>query len=73
MLGLTSADIEAGLGRLIVTVGARDSRVGHAVESIADYDCRGIVFGKHYATAVEHHADRDSIADLSRLSLLEDD
>jgi inward rectifier potassium channel len=71
--GLTAADIELGAGRLIVTVGARDSRLGHAVESIADYDCHGIVFGKHYANAVTHRADGLSIADLNRLSLLEDD
>lgn len=70
---MSAADIGFGAGHLIVTVDARDARLGHVVESIADYDCDRIVFGKHYANAVTHRPDGVSIADLNRLSLLEDD
>lgn len=50
-----------------------DAHVGHHVESIGVYQAGDIIFGKHYAAAMEHDREGATVADIRRLNLLEDD
>jgi inward rectifier potassium channel len=71
--GLTAADLKEAWASLVVTVEARDSRLGQKVENIAVYTAEDILFGKHYAAAISHDPDGATIADVTRLSEVEDD
>lgn len=71
--GLTGADLQEAWASLVVTVEARDSRLGRTVENIAVYTADDILFGKHYAAAMSHDLDGATVADITRISDVEDD
>jgi len=69
--GLTAKDLEAGQVRLFLGVEARDAGLGVVVQDLTAYDDRQIVFGKRYSDAVSIDEAGHTVADLSRLSLIE--
>ncbi len=71
--GLDAADLKDAWANLVVTVEARDSRLGQKVENIAVYNADDILFGKHYAAAMSHDRDGATLADVTRLHEVEDD
>jgi inward rectifier potassium channel len=70
--GIDSAGLEEIWARLIVTVEAKDGRLGRQVEDIASYSHETIMFGKRYAGVVTHDKDGGTTADLTRISLVEE-
>jgi inward rectifier potassium channel len=73
LYGLGAADLGEAWASLVVTVEARDSRLGQKVENIAVYAAEDILFGKHYAAAFRHDADGATVADVTLLDEVEDD
>jgi len=71
--GKTSEELAERWAQLVVEIEAGDAHVGHRVENIGVYQASDIVFGRHYAAVMEHDGEGATVADIRRLSLLEDD
>jgi inward rectifier potassium channel len=71
--GLDAETLPGSVVRLFLTIEARDAALATMVHDMKDYDRTHIRFGKRYASAVSLDELGRAIADLSRLSLLEDD
>ena len=59
--------------RLVLTIEARDHVLGAAIHDMRIYTADEVVFGMHYAEAVTLDDQLRPVADLTRLSLLEQD
>jgi inward rectifier potassium channel len=59
--------------RLFLEVGARDPNLAAQIYDMKDYGAEAVVFGMRYADAVSIDDHGNTIADLDRLSLLEED
>jgi len=73
LLGLDREGLIAQDARLFVSVEAMDSGVGARVQAIKDYDHLHVQIGKRYADAVSRDESGRTVADIGRLSLLEDE
>ena len=59
--------------RLFVSVEARDSAINSTVHDIKDYRSHHVRFGMRYGDAVTLDADGRTMADLTRISVIEPD
>ena len=69
--GLTPADLAKREVRLFVSVEARDDALGAQVQDLGFFTHEQILFGKRYGEAVSVDEAGRTVADLSRLSLIE--
>ena len=69
--GLTAEDLKEREARFFITVEARDVTLGSLVQDIGALQHDQVVFNRRYAEAVSIDEAGRTIADLSRLSLLE--
>jgi len=69
--GLSAADLKQREARFFITVEARDVDLGSLIQDIGALTHEQIIFNKRYAEAVSIDEAGRTIADLSRLSLLE--
>lgn len=71
--GLDLKSVAASGARLFVGVEAVDAALGVSVRALKDYDREAIVVGKRYGEAVFRDESGRTTADISRLSVLEDE
>jgi inward rectifier potassium channel len=71
--GIDADTLPDSIVRLFLTIEARDGALATMVHDMKDYDRTHIRIGKRYANTVSLDALGRATADLSRLSLLEDD
>ncbi len=73
LFGLDPEALIAQDARLFVSVEAMDGSIGIRVQAIKDYDHTHVRLGKRYSEAVSRDESGRTIADIGRLSVLEDD
>jgi inward rectifier potassium channel len=73
LYGHTGQSLLDGDVRLFLSVEARDSAINSTVHDLKDYHSRDIRFGMKYADAVTVDPNGRTMADLTRISLLEPD
>jgi inward rectifier potassium channel len=73
LFGHTAETLGASTARIFVTIEARDQALSAVVQDAKDYPIDHIRFGLHFADAVSVDESGTAIADLSRISLLEQD
>ncbi len=73
LAGYDAERLERCYAQLFLTVEARDHALSAFVHDLRIYSHSDILFGMHYADAITIDDQRRSIADISRLSLLEPD
>ena len=73
LFGHTAASLTAGGARLFLSVAAHDTGINSDVHVVKDYDGSHIKFGMRYADAIIQDENGRTIADLTRLSLIEPD
>lgn len=69
--GITQADMAASNPRIMLSVSARDPELGAQVYASQGYQGSDVAFGMRYADAISWDGGDMSIADMSRISLLE--
>jgi inward rectifier potassium channel len=70
--GVDIDGLQAIWARIVVTVEAKDGKLGRQVEDIASYGHETVVFAKRYAGMVTHDKGGATTADLTGISLVED-
>lgn len=73
LFGHTAETLSAATARIFVTIEARDQALSALVQDTKDYPIDHIRFGLHFADAVTVDESGNAIADLSRISVLEQD
>ena len=73
LFGYDAKRLEEGDVRLFLTVEARDDALAASVFDMKGYAAADFVFGQRYAECVSIDEERRTVADLSRISLLEPD
>jgi len=73
LAGYSSASLIDRDVRLFISVHAFDEALGTNVRALGAYPASDIAFGKRYADAMDRDAQGRTIADLGRLSWLEDE
>jgi len=73
LYGHTAQSLLDGDVRLFVSVEARDSAINSTVHDIKDYRSHHVRFGMRYGDAVTLDADGRTMADLTRISVIEPD
>jgi inward rectifier potassium channel len=73
LYGRDAQSLADGEAQLFLTIEARDAALGASVHDVRIYRYADILFGMRYADAVSIDEDGRTIADLSRLSLVEPD
>ena len=68
-----AATLVASDARLFLTIEARDQALAALVQDMKDYPAEHIRFGMHFADSVTLDEKGHATADLSRISLLEQD
>ena len=71
LFGLTTQDLEQREARFFIAVDARDTALGATVQDIGAFKFDQIIFNKRYSEAVSIDEEGRTIADLTRLSLIE--
>lgn len=70
--GLSAEDLEARQTRIFLTIAARDAAIGAQIQDVFGFTPQQIKFGKRYGDAVVASEAGHIIADISKLSLLEE-
>jgi len=73
LYGHTAQSLIDGDVRLFLSVEARDSAINSTVHDLKDYKAHEVQFGMRYADAVTVNAEGRTMADLTRISMIEPD
>jgi inward rectifier potassium channel len=73
LAGYDEEQYKAGDARLVLTIEARDHALGAPIHDLHMYTSSEVLFGMHYAEAITLDGQMRPVADLTRLSLVEED